>query len=427
MTLILLIVSITLSLILSLVGFIKDKQAKRLVGFVVVLFISMGLLATAVLDGIQSKTDKDALDNKIVDIQTKSNTKDTEISDLKEEAKSKDKKIKDKEDAERKLKLLINDLNAKNKELDEKSKTDSARAEEKIKGLETDIAAKTATEIKLKVQLEELSNSDSADKGKLTELVTKNQTLTTELDDLKQKCDAQKEELKVALEKSDQLNNELTKLKEMGTKGSADLADKMKNIEAEKSKLEDALKKSGALEVPHFNAGNLSLLNNEPKAAIKHFTRAIELKNGYIDALHFRAIAYGQTNDYKKALKDLNIVISNGTDKEQILNAKLQRAYTSCQLNDKSAIDQLTEIISEDKKNAYAYLYRGERQIKEKKYDAAIKDLEKACKYQDYFLEAKQLIVEAYKLKKDKKRSAKEAAELLKWHGKTKSGHNPFN
>lgn len=83
----------------------------------------------------------------------------------------------------------------------------------------------------------------------------------------------------------------------------------LKQMDEAKDRLKTALKLDSDLPEAHYFMGNLDYFNFRTSAALRHYSKAIELKPEYRDALYMRAAAYAEMEEYSLALRDYEKVL----------------------------------------------------------------------------------------------------------------------
>ncbi len=145
-------------------------------------------------------------------------------------------------------------------------------------------------------------------------------------------------------------------------------------------KIKGALKIDPDLPEGHYYLGNIAYLDFRPNVAIGHYTRAIELRPEYRNALYMRAAAYAELENYGRALADYEQVLALDPTLEV---ARFNAAVIRLQNREYDNAAELLEGINAEKLPVPSdyYYYQGEAL-----YFAGRK--EEAC---EYYLRAKEL------------------------------------
>ena len=109
--------------------------------------------------------------------------------------------------------------------------------------------------------------------------------------------------------------------------------------------------------IDHYNSGEKYYQNGSYDKAVVEFTSAIELNNDYVDAYHYRALAYVNLGKYDLALADLDKAISLSPNNAFLYHVR-GLFYKETGEFDKALADQ-NKAISIDPQYADAYLERG--------------------------------------------------------------------
>lgn len=116
-------------------------------------------------------------------------------------------------------------------------------------------------------------------------------------------------------------------------------------------------------------------LGNNREGAIIDYTKSIKLDPNP-EVYYRRAIAYMQTNQFKKSLADFN---KGATTKDELPEFLFLKASCESSLNDfKSAISDLDKAIKLSPENGRYYFFRGLAKVSLKDKDGACVDLHKA-------------------------------------------------
>lgn len=145
-------------------------------------------------------------------------------------------------------------------------------------------------------------------------------------------------------------------------------------------KIKGALKMDPNLPEGHYYLGNIAYLGFRPNVAIGHYTRALDLRPEYRNALYMRAAAYAELENYGRALADYEQVLVLDPTLEV---ARFNAAVIRLQNREYEKAADLLEGIDPDElpEPRDYYYYNGEAL-----YFAGRK--EEAC---EYYLRAKEL------------------------------------
>ncbi len=160
--------------------------------------------------------------------------------------------------------------------------------------------------------------------------------------------------------------------------------------------------------------GNTAFKRGHYERAVESFTRAIISGDLNIEAmaitLNNRGVAYGELGDYDRAMRDYDDALTlrpeDPTTLKNMRVALVRRGFAHLNLGaNQEARDDYNEAIKIAPDHHLAYLRRGELELQEKNYTAAIADLERADELKPGERVVSDLLIEA-------QRQREEAASL---------------
>lgn len=190
--------------------------------------------------------------------------------------------------------------------------------------------------------------------------------------------------------------------------------------------MEEAANKAIAIEegnaVAHFLLGKACKGLNDDLMTIAHLTKAISLKEDFIEARLMRAQVLVKMHQYKEAMKDIDAVLAQDQEEETaiLLRGKVEE---SNQQEEKAEADYklVTEI---NPFNEQAYLYLGQLFINQKKLSEAISLFDEAIELTPNFAEAYKERGRAKLLNGDKDGSVEDMKKSLELNPKDGSSLN---
>lgn len=148
----------------------------------------------------------------------------------------------------------------------------------------------------------------------------------------------------------------------------------------------------------------------DTKKGLKFINRALKLSD-YTHYYYFRGIIYKSIKEYKKALKDFNLVIKRYP---LDLDALLQRAYTYYFLKKYNLMfKDVQTILTYDYQNSYALFLRGIYYYDQEEYELATIDLLDSLQKNDSNIAVKKYLGYSYYGQKNYKMAAKYLQEAL--------------
>lgn len=136
----------------------------------------------------------------------------------------------------------------------------------------------------------------------------------------------------------------------------------------------------------HYLLGKAENSQGEDIMCIAHLTKAITLKEDFVEARLLRAEALTKMQQYKEAMEDINEILTKNPEDE---NALLQRGkikeMTGSEEEAESDYHQVTEL---NPFNEQAFLYLGQLYITQKKISEAIELFDEAIELNQNFAQA---------------------------------------
>ena len=190
--------------------------------------------------------------------------------------------------------------------------------------------------------------------------------------------------------------------------------------------MEEAANKAIAIEegnaVAYFLLGKACKGQDDDLMTIAHLTKAISLKDDFIEARLMRAQALVKMHQYKEAMEDIDTILAQDQEEETaiLLRGKVEE---SNQQEEKAEADYklVTEI---NPFNEQAYLYLGQLFINQKKLSEAISLFDEAIELTPNFAEAYKERGRAKLLNGDKDGSVKDMKKSLELNPKDGSSFN---
>ena len=135
-----------------------------------------------------------------------------------------------------------------------------------------------------------------------------------------------------------------------------------------------------------FKAGNESYQKGDYDGAIRHYSKAIELKSDFVEAYNNRGATYNEKGEHDLAIEDLNEAIELNQNYADAYNNRgiayqKKREYAR-------AIEDLNEAIKLDSNDAVAYNNRGIAHVGNGEYDRAIENYNTAIDLKSDYAEA---------------------------------------
>ena len=154
--------------------------------------------------------------------------------------------------------------------------------------------------------------------------------------------------------------------------------------------MEGAASKAIAIEegnaAAHFLLGKARKGQGDDLMTIAHLTKAITLKNDFIEARLMRAEALLQMHQYKETMEDIDAILSQNPDEETaiLIRGKVKEAHNQ----QEEAENDYKQVIEINPFNEQAYLYLGQHFINQKKLSEAISLFDEAIELNPNFAEA---------------------------------------
>ena len=153
-----------------------------------------------------------------------------------------------------------------------------------------------------------------------------------------------------------------------------------------------------------FQEGGTGVENSQEKdknyqKAIKHFTKAIELRPDYAEIYNNRGVAYERKGEIDRAIVDYNTVIELRPDHAEAYNNR-GLVYSDKDEHDRAIVD-FDKAIQLDPQLTEAYNNRGAAYCDKNKYDCAIDDFNKAIELNPDYVSAYNNRGVAYRDKSD--------------------------
>ncbi len=152
----------------------------------------------------------------------------------------------------------------------------------------------------------------------------------------------------------------------------------------------EAARKAIAIEegnaMAHYLLGKAENGQNNGLMCIAHLTKAIVLKDDFIEARLLRAEALMQMQQYKEAAEDIEAILSQDSEEESalLLNGKIKEATGKLQ----EAETDYRKVTEQNPFNEQAYLYLGQLYITQHKLTEAIALFDEAIEMNPIFAQA---------------------------------------
>lgn len=188
----------------------------------------------------------------------------------------------------------------------------------------------------------------------------------------------------------------------------------------------EAAQKAIALEegnaMAHYLLGKANNGQNDGLMCVAHLTKAIVLKDDFIEARLLRAEALIKMQQYKDATEDIDAILAQDSDDESalLLRGKIKEAIG----NTEEAEADYSNIIELNPFNEQAFLYLGQLYITQKKYAEAITLFDEAIEINPNFAQAYHERGRAKLLNGDKDGSVEDMKKGLELNPKEVEGFN---
>jgi len=190
--------------------------------------------------------------------------------------------------------------------------------------------------------------------------------------------------------------------------------------------MEEAASKAIAIEggnaAAHYLLGKARKGQNDDLMTIAHLTKAITLKDDFIEARLLRAEALLQMKQYKETMADIDAVLAQNPEEESalLLRGKVKEANGR---NEEAEADYKT-VTEINPFNEQAYLYLGNLYIGQKKTEEAIALFDEAIEQNPDFAEAYKERGRAKLLNGDKDGSVEDMKKSMELNPKEEAGMN---
>lgn len=194
-------------------------------------------------------------------------------------------------------------------------------------------------------------------------------------------------------------------------------------IQEDYQTMEEAANKAIAIEegnaIAHFLLGKSRKEQGDKLMAIAHLTKAIALKDDFVEARLMRAEALLMLCQYKETMEDINAVLSQNPDEETaiLLRGKVEEAHNQ----QKEAEKDYRQVVEINPFNEQAYLYLGQLFINQKKLSEAIALFDEAIELSPNFAEAYKERGHAKLLNGDKEGSIEDMKKSLELNPKSET------
>ena len=191
-------------------------------------------------------------------------------------------------------------------------------------------------------------------------------------------------------------------------------------IQEDYKAMEEAASKAIAIEegnaVAHYLLGKARKGQDDDLMTIAHLTKAIALKDDFIEARLLRAEALVQMQQYKEAMEDIDTILAQDPEDESaiLLRGKIEEA-TGDKEKAESSYQKVTEL---NPFNEQAFLYLGQLYITQNKLAEAIELFTEATELNPNFAEAYHERGRAKLLNGDKEGSAEDMKKGLELNPK---------
>ncbi|MCS2524074.1 tetratricopeptide repeat protein [Bacteroides ovatus] len=197
-------------------------------------------------------------------------------------------------------------------------------------------------------------------------------------------------------------------------------------IQEDYQAMEEAANKAIAIEegnaVAHYLLGKARKGQDDDLMTIAHLTKAITLKDDFIEARLLRAEALMNLKQYKDMMEDIDAVLAQNPEEEtaMLLRGKVKEADGK----DEEAEEDYKLVTEINPFNEQAYLYLGQLYINQKKLTEAIYLFDEAIELNPNFAEAYKERGRAKLLNGDKDGSVEDMKKSLELNPKEEAGLN---
>ena len=197
-------------------------------------------------------------------------------------------------------------------------------------------------------------------------------------------------------------------------------------IQEDYQAMEEAANKAIAIEegnaVAHYLLGKARKGQDDDLMTIAHLTKAITLKDDFIEARLLRAEALMNLKQYKDMMEDIDAVLAQNPEEEtaMLLRGKVKEADGK----DEEAEEDYKLVTEINPFNEQAYLYLGQLYINQKKLTEAIGLFDEAIELNPNFAEAYKERGRAKLLNGDKDGSVEDMKKSLELNPKEEAGLN---
>ena len=197
-------------------------------------------------------------------------------------------------------------------------------------------------------------------------------------------------------------------------------------IQEDYQAMEEAANKAIAIEegnaVAHYLLGKARKGQNDDLMTIAHLTKAITLKDDFIEARLLRAEALLNLKQYKEMMEDIDAVLAQNPEEE---TAMLLRGKVKESNGQGEEAEEDYKLVTEiNPFNEQAYLYLGQLYINQKKLTEAIGLFDEAIELNPNFAEAYKERGRAKLLNGDKDGSVEDMKKSLELNPKEEAGLN---
>lgn len=197
-------------------------------------------------------------------------------------------------------------------------------------------------------------------------------------------------------------------------------------IQEDYQAMEEAASKAIAIEegnaIAHYLLGKARKGQNDDLMTIAHLTKAITLKDDFIEARLLRAEALLNLKQYKETMEDIDAVLAQNPEEEtaMLLRGKVKEANGQ----DEEAEEDYKLVTGINPFNEQAYLYLGQLYINQKKLTEAIGLFDEAIELNPDFAEAYKERGRAKLLNGDKDGSVEDMKKSLELNPKEEATLN---
>lgn len=142
----------------------------------------------------------------------------------------------------------------------------------------------------------------------------------------------------------------------------------MKDTDKAESDIDKALEISPNYDLAHYVKGSILVTRGQGGDAIPHFNTIIQTRPQMYEAFAQRGIAYFQTEDFQKALQDLNLAIERGYREDKVF---MVRGMVKHALASPSATSDFAEVVANNRDKAYPVIWLHLAKARAKKDDLA--------------------------------------------------------